>query len=519
MWSAVTFHRLASPLFLAVLVTMGFGMEGRAAPTLDTVMRELIDVPGAAEPHTPALLNRALAFRYHAPQTRSPSIVLVLIPGLHSGPNTLDILAHALLAAQGPGLEVWVFSPRAALLQDRRGIEAALDYRNPDFALGYYYGALAIDGRTFHNLNGAEIPYAAYWGLDVHLQDVRAIVHEVHRRFPDTHVVLGGHSLGGILAGLYAGYDFGRLPGDLRSAPSMRVDVGARDLSGLLFLDGLPLKTRFRVTPEMYLHGFWTPWWGRLPGVDALTAPDPEKRAGPFTDVAGLSRTRESMLFDVISVYAYLRPEAASYFPFYPRRGLAITNEALVAAVLSDQMQPHWLIRVSVETPLGVFQRQPDPANINLAGLLDLQSGRPAPGEALIRMPPDDPQRSARVHLRALLAAVLRPGADFTQWYIPWRLVLDLGLAATLDTSDTFSGQFMSLTHVNEISLPALVIGAGHGLLRSSRMTEFDRSQIATPPTNVSVTILPEYTHLDVEDADPNPAVPLILDWLRTTVH
>jgi hypothetical protein len=225
------------------------------------------------------------------------------------------------------------------------------------------------------------------------------------------------------------------------------------------------------------------------------------------------------MLFDVISVYAYLRPEAASYFPFYPRRGLAITNEALVAAVLSDRMQPHWLIRVSVETPLGIFQRQPDPANINLGGLLDLQSGQPAPGEALIRMPPDDPQRPARVHLRALLAAALRPGADFTQWYIPWRLVLDLGLAATLDTSDAFSGQFMSLTHVNEIALPALVIGAGHGLVRSPRMTEFYRSQIRTPPGSVSVTILPGYNHLDVEDADPNPAVPLILDWLKATLR
>ena len=513
------FRRLASPL-LALLLTLGSGMEGRATPTLESVTREPIDVPGASEPHTPAPLNRALAFRYYEPHTSPPSLVLVLCPGLHSGPNTLDILARALLATHGPGLEVWVFAPRAALLQDRRGVDAALDYRNPDFALGYYYGNLTIDGHRFHRLTPTEIPYAAYWGLDVHLRDIRAIVHEARTRYPSADIVLGGHSLGGVLTALYAGYDFGRMPDlDPPAGASAPEDVGARDLSGLLFLDGLPLEINFRVTPARYFHGFWIPRWGSIPGLAALTAADSDKRAGPLADIPRLSRTKESILFDVISVYAYLRPGAASYFPFYPRRGVPITNEALVATVLSDQMQINLLIRAAVETPRGVFQRVPDPANINPRGLLDLQSGRPVPGETLIRMPPDDPDKLARVNLRALLTAILRPGASFTQWYIPWRLVLDLGLAATLDTSDTFSRQFMSLTHVAETTLPILIIGAGHGLIQTSQMTEFYRSHIATPPANVSVTILPGYTHLDIEDAAPNPAVPLILDWLKTTLH
>ena len=105
----------------------------------------------------------------------------------------------------GPGLEVWITAPRPTLLQDRRGVEAALAYRNPDFALGYYYGSLEIDGHRFHLLKGPEVPYMAYWGLDVHLRDIDAVVREIHAQYPHVRIVLGGHSLGGILAAAYAG--------------------------------------------------------------------------------------------------------------------------------------------------------------------------------------------------------------------------------------------------------------------------------------------------------------------------
>ena len=484
------------------------------APAPTAVTREPVDVPGAAEPNTPPSLNRALAFRYYRPDAPPPSAVLVLNTGINSGANTLDLLARALVGTPGPGLEVWVVTRRSALLQDHRGIAAALAYRNPDFALGYYYGNLKIDGQTFRHLTTAEVPYAAYWGVDVHLRDIRAIVHEVRLRYPTARIILGGHSLGGILATFYAGYDFGRVPGtSFPSGPGE--DIGARDLSGLLLLDGLPFNLRLRTAPNRYLLGFWLPTYGRIPGVDDLTAADPRRQAWPFLQTARIARTQQSILFDVLCAYAYLRPEAASYFPFYPRRGLAITNEALVAAVLSDQMQPDLLIRAGVPTPLGVFQRVLDPTGVNPRGLLDLQSGQPASGEHLIRLPPEDPHHPARVNLRTLLGAILRPGADFTQWYLPWRLLLDIGLSADLEPSTPFARQYVNLTHMRDTTLPILIIGAENGIVRSAHMAQFYRSHISTPPDHVSVTILDGYSHLDVEVATPNPAVPLIQDWLR----
>jgi hypothetical protein len=505
---------VAIGLFFLLTAPSGGAAAGGAPAAID---RDLVDVPGADEPHTPPALNRALAFRYRSEGAPQPTIALVLIPGLNSGPNTFDIFARALIAGFGPGLEVWAVAPRSTLLQDRRGIDAALAYQNPDFALGYYYGSLQIDGHAFHRVRGIDVPFVAYWGLDVHLRDVRAIVREIQARYPGVAIVLGGHSLGGIFAAAYAGYDFASVPGADPAASGAVPDVGARDLAGLFFLDGMPVRIPIHLSPEQYLRGFRVPIIGRIPGVDNLTTSDARRRAGPFTQNSNFARTSDSILLDVVSVYAYLRPSEASYFPFYPRRGLAITNEALVAGIFSDQMQPDLFIRAAVEVPVGVFKKVPDPANVNPWGLLDLQSGVPVPGARLIHLTSGGSGPSVRVHLRALLTAILRPGGDFTEWYFPWRVILDLGLAARWDAGDQFARRYIGLRHVAETDLPMLIIGAGFGLIRSVRQTEFYRSRVATPPDRVDVHIIPGFSHLDVENAaDPNPVVPLTLAWLKT---
>jgi pimeloyl-ACP methyl ester carboxylesterase len=511
--------RCVAAFVLASLCTAPAGTAALAQPAAPpSATRTLVDVPGAPEPHTPPEYNRGRAFRYALLGAPAPSTVLVLIPGLNSGPNTMDIISRSLLLQNGPGLEVWITVPRPTLLQDRRGVEAALAYRNPDFALGYYYGSLEIDGHRFHLLQGPEVPFMAYWGLDVHLRDIDAVVREIQARYPHVRIVLGGHSLGGILAAAYAGYDFAEGPGSSPTASPHTADVGAGRVAGLLFVDGLPLRVPFRLTPGQYLHGIRVPFFGRIPGVLSLTAPDPKTRGTPFTKTRKLARTQDSILVDVLSVYAFLRPQARSYFPFAPRRALRITNEALVAAIFSDEMQPDVLIRANVERPIGVFRTIEDHAHVTPHGLLELASGYPAAGESLIRLA-DAPNPPPRVSLRELLATILLPGGDFTEWYFPWRLVLDLGLSASLQPSDAFARQYMSLTGTGDTSLPMLIIGAGKGLVRSAKATEFYRSRVATPPDRITVKIFPDLSHLDVEDANPNPAVPLILTWLNSVVH
>ena len=513
---------LALMLLFAGTAAPQTGTAQRPAPT---VLRVTVDVAGAQEVHTPREYNRAIALRYFSVGTSAPRAVLVLIPGLNSGPNTLDILARELVV-HDPTIEVWAAGTRGTLLQDRRGITAALAYEDPDFALGYYYGGLAIDGVKYVPLTDTAAYFAAYWGLDVHLRDVRALVEEAHRRYPTARVFLGGHSLGGILASLYAGYDFGRLPDpqaevatDPRGRPIPSMDAGDRDIAGLVLLDGLPLSVIPRLTSSQYLEGIHIPLFPSIPGVRQLLGIG--GHAGPFADIDSVAHPKDSILLDIITTYAYFWPQRASRLPFYPRgAGQAITNEALLAGVLSDQTQPDLFIRASIGVPVGIFERVPDPWSINRNGLLKMSTGRPAPGRALVEWTPypKDPP-PGHVDLRRLESAILEPGADFTQWYVPWRLVLDLGLSAGLDTSDEFSRGFASLTQVRHTTVPILILGAGQGLIRTARQTAFYLSRIETPAAEVRVRILPGLTHLDIENADDNPAVQEILDWVDGVLH
>jgi len=498
-------------------------MRAHAAVTPDSVQRERLTFQGAVEPHTPAALNRVDAYRYAADLTANlngrPDTVLVLIPGLNSGPNTLDLLARSLIS-RDPTMEVWIAEPRAGILQDRRGVTAALANGDPDFALGYYYGGLEIDGQTFKALDPKTVPSAAYWGLDLNLRDVRVVVQEVRRRFPYARVLLGGHSLGAMYAALYVGYDFGRLPGpepvqNVAGKIERSSEAGARDIDGLVLIDGIPLHLPVSFQPSQYLEGASIPLIGKVPGINALLAADPNKRVSPFTDTSSIARTQDSILFDTLAVYAYLRPNEASRLPGYPRNGLPITNEALLGAILSDQMEPDMFVRASIGSPLGVFDRMPDPAGISPNGLLKLSTGRPVPGETLIKwIPYDRSTPRGLVDLRALEAAILRPDGDFTVWYMPWRLVLDLGLSLNLDTSGEFARQYVSLTQMQFVDLPILLLGAGRGLVRSPMMASFYLHHTGTPRSRVRIQIFPQYSHLDIEDAVDNRAVAAIVNWL-----
>lgn len=517
----------AAVLLVALTLCTAGGLtppHARAAPVAsDRVPRERLSFQGADEPHTPAALNRVDAYRYAADLVAKtpPDAVLVLIPGLNSGPNTLDLLARDLVA-RNSALEVWIAEPRAGILQDRRGVTAALANRDPNFALGYYYGGLAIDGQKFKALDPKTVPSAAYWGLDLQLRDVRAVIVEVRKRFPSARVLLGGHSLGGMIAALYVGYDFGRIPGpdpvpEAAGRIARSVDAGAQDVDGLVLIDGIPIHLPVRLQPAQYLGGLNFPLIAKVPGINALLAADPRKRVSPFTDTSSIARTQDSILFDTVAVYAYLQPDEPSRLPFYPRNGIPITNEALLAGVLSDQMEPDMFIRASIGSPLGVFDRMNDPANIQHSGLLKLSTGRPVAGEKLIRwIQYDRSTPRGLVDLRRLEAAILRPDGDFTQWYMPWRLVLDLGLSLNLDTTDDFARRYVSLTQMRYVDLPILLLGAGRGLIRSPKMANFYLEHTATPRDRVRITIFPQYTHLDIEDAVDNQAVVHILDWLPT---
>ena len=75
--------------------------------------------------------------------------------------------------------------------------------------------------------------YAKQWGMHTEIEDLARVVKAA--RTGGRNVVMGGHSLGGSITSAYATWDFNGKP-------------GAKDLSGLVFIDGGSSPTP--VTPE-----------------------------------------------------------------------------------------------------------------------------------------------------------------------------------------------------------------------------------------------------------------------------
>jgi hypothetical protein len=138
--------------------------------------------------------------------------VLVLLGGREGGAGVFRHTARALARADDD-LQVWAVDRREQNLADLSAFADA-----PEQAAEYY-----LDGH-YRAQDPADCLYAAQWGLEVLVEDLRRVVlaaSDGGRR----DVVLGGVSVGASVALLYAAWDFAGAPGH-------------RDLAGLAVVDG-----------------------------------------------------------------------------------------------------------------------------------------------------------------------------------------------------------------------------------------------------------------------------------------
>ncbi|MEU9305853.1 alpha/beta hydrolase [Streptomyces sp. NPDC048269] len=138
--------------------------------------------------------------------------VLVLLGGREGGAGVFRHTARS-LARAADDLQVWAVDPREQNLADLSAFAGS-----PEQATEYYLGG------HYQVQQASDSLFAAQWGLEVLLEDVRRVVlaaSDGGRR----DVVLGGVSVGASAALLYAAWDFDGAPGH-------------RDLAGLAVVDG-----------------------------------------------------------------------------------------------------------------------------------------------------------------------------------------------------------------------------------------------------------------------------------------
>ncbi|MGB5813278.1 MAG: hypothetical protein WBG86_22270 [Polyangiales bacterium] len=217
------------------------GMTGGLGPIDDSVIAELLLIPGfvpAANPETseetPAMLNQARINRYRANEDPAPAprAIIVAVPGFLGGGPSFDGLARAMVrwGAQADfPVEVWAIDRRSNGLEDLTGMNAAERDGDAEIATRYYFEGEEVDGQVFAGYAPqSSVSYMSEWGLETHIEDLRAVIDLIPANEQRGHIFMAGHSFGASLTEQYAAWRF--------ASDDKR---GAEQLAGMIFLDGL----------------------------------------------------------------------------------------------------------------------------------------------------------------------------------------------------------------------------------------------------------------------------------------
>lgn len=343
------------------------------------------------------------------------------------GVNDFHLLARALVSQSNGRLEVWAIERRNNLLEDTRGMESAQARHDPQIALDYYFHRRHRPGAGL--LARERTPWMRHWGLATALFDLRAAVRRARHVVGDTgSVLLGGHSLGGMLAQCYAAWDFDGRP-------------GYRDLDGLVLIDGAVGGPAWTETMGLAQY---------REGHDAIAAGEvfwdqPARGASPHIAVLAQVTAMAVLLPQWRRQPSLVLPYVTQFF--HLPSDVALTNAATLGYLIDAETSPIASYRTHVgaldPTPIGEVGGRP---------LLGWRSHRDC-GE------PTDLETVARALLQI-------DGANGMEWYASRRLNAEVDLSSNLDshdptTRDLAQAAGLRLCHNAAMPLPVFAVTVG----------------------------------------------------------
>lgn len=454
--------------------------------------------------------------------------VAVLMPGLIEGATAFDPVARNTIreaARRGRSVEVWAIDRRSNCLEDHTGIEATEASGDVETMLGYYYGKKPIEGKTFGGWTRNE-RFLAELGVAQTVKDYHAVLTNELPSQPwrESHVICGGHSMGGPLTEVFASWDF---DGDA----STTEDAGYRQCAGFM---GFDTRLQGSIKPTGSLDPFTNAMTGGLlAGARDVTLSALRTGVAPRSvDLLGIGPETMSLL-EAVGYLAANEPNS-DWSPIVSRVPKSSTTDAFFHISGSSDLTKYLLTKDSmrdvrytyagalgqilddngavfglVRSSFGFFDNAPFRINYlpqQLSGV-PLLGTFVTPGRLVL------PQRLASKPLVgwrnydalgsgdtqlgkgwtspagevtdfADLSRILHEGPlSLTENYFPIRLLLDLNIALSGDRSR----ELVAMRYPDGITKkPRFVVLAGDGLRAKS-----------TPATDPSVT-LPGYQHLDV---------------------
>ncbi len=506
-----------------------------ASQVLESYVSLYAPLPAADGPH-PAACDRIGYLRFRDADGPSNPVdadaIFVAQPGFYEGAGALDQVARNTVrasAALGYHVEFWALDRRSQCLVDDSGVQAAAAVQNPQVAMNYYYGGASVDGHKFAGFPAEkDVTWLSHVGLAQTVQDEYTVISQLPPSVRHTKVLCGGHSLGGIVTGVFANWDFSGI-GD-------PADAGYNQCAGFFALD-----TRFTSTLTTQMLSAAT-------GMSASNALQMLSGAAPFIDVPPFT-PEVSTILPIIGMDSYYYPNQKSTIPTAAPhdfnfdatfrelfsnswqdfltgkpsiRQYNVTNEAVVGFVFGNVSQPVGILRAGVGIPTGgpvVEKSFPVPYGSppELEGMLGGNLISPDPTSATpngplyswlnynqlpatLPSPADDPGQpylepnSEVSDITQLSRTLFQAPAQFVEMYFPVQMVLDLAAEALGDRS----GSLADLRYANAYAQrPTAYIDAGDGITPNLGSLGAVLPS-ASPEVHV---VAPGYHHLDVVTA------------------
>ncbi|WP_063039341.1 hypothetical protein [Nocardia pseudovaccinii] len=502
----------------------------------ESIVTVQIPLPESVGPH-PRACDRLSYLRYRdidgPRRSADADAVLIAQPGIFEGAGAFDGVARNTVAAAakvGRHVEFWALDRRSNCLEDHTGIHAALADGDVHRAVDYYYRNAEIDGRRFDGyLLDDRSAWLGHLGIAQTVQDEFDLL---TAELPDPamrgqKVLCGGHSLGGIVTGVFAEWDFDGVAGGDQCAGYFALD-SAIDTS-LSALNGIPDMVDLSIGGRGYDAVAAGLVSGALPRVLALPAvinPETMNLLGIAGLAAYLAPDTESDLAQNIpnslnqeATYRVLMSrDAATAATGSPSvRDFRVTNAAVLGAFLDANSQPLALL----QTGFGFFdggpvaeKNFPVPGDIAaIPALHGLTGTMLGPDRKAIPAAPDGPLYTWRDYdrladvaipvdshgvpftdsgqevtdLRDLSRSLAAQPLDFTEWYFPTELAADTYQLHAPDIARhiTHPGAIDAHPTINLIGGSGIAIASGH-------------------PGRGSTVVAPGYHHLDVLTAATN---------------
>jgi pimeloyl-ACP methyl ester carboxylesterase len=442
---------------LLIVAAMALGLA-TLAPAAGAGGTQKVDVrfeqlQGFKAPGTPAKYNKVGVIKTGPSDAKN---ILVLVPGTSASAAYFEPLAKDVVR-KSKGWQVWAIERRENFLEDHSVLNQAKKGKaTPRQLFDYYLGFVTDPSITkhFQFIPDSDVAYARDWGMNVEVEDMRRVVEEAKKQ--GGKVVLGGHSLGGSITTAYATWDFNGKP-------------GAKDLSGLVFIDGGSSPTpsspdQANLQLQALQNG--SPWltFGGIPA--------------PY---AGLFNATGSTGVKI----APNDPSLGYAWPALPanlKPPVAPTNEGQYGYALDVKTSPMGLR--AAQAHLGQLKESGDPRGWDGNGAL-----------------------TPITRYAEMFSGWGLQSRDGTAWYHPQRLTIDSGAVAAGNANDTQSILDVHATHGRDLPkrLRMYAFGAALGGQRVLDGATILADQSGIPRDQlVLVNGEADYAHNDPAGASPN---------------